>query len=252
MKHPKWKVWVLRIAVVMGIVAAWWYATGPGGTSRLILPPLDEVVASIADELGDRALYTNTLFTLSEIVAAFFLAATLGVLAGLICARGEVRARIWEPLLIWGYLAPSVLFFPLFILWFGADATSKILFGAASAFFPIAYNTLRGLRTVDPMYLRLGKAFNASHLQSDFIIKLPAALPLITVGLRIGAATALITVVLGEMLAATQGIAFELARSSQMYNSARTYALMLVVLVLVVVLQKIVQTMLKPRWESSR
>jgi ABC-type nitrate/sulfonate/bicarbonate transport system permease component len=252
LKHPKWQVWLLRVAGVVSLIAAWWYATGPGGTSRLILPPLDEVIASLIDELGSGALYINTLFTLGEIVAAFFLAATLGVLAGLICARGELRARIWEPLLIWGYLAPSVLFFPLFILWFGAAAPSKILFGAASAFFPIAYNTLRGLRTVDPTYLKLGKAFNASHMQSDFIIKLPAALPLITVGLRIGAATTLITVVLGEMLAATQGIAFELARSSQMYNSARTYALMLVILVLVVILQKIVQALLKPRWESSR
>lgn len=252
MKHRTWQVWLLRALAVAALLGVWWYATGPGGTSRLILPPLAEVITSLGEQIRSGALYRSALFTLGEIVSAFFLAATTGVIAGLLCARGELRARVWEPLLIWGYLAPSVLFFPLFILWFGAAAPSKILFGAASAFFPIAYNTLRGLRTIDPTYRKLGEAFNASHLQMDLIIKLPAAFPLIAVGLRIGAATALITVVLGEMLAATQGIAYELARTSQMYDSARTYALIVVLLGLVVTMQMIVRALLKPRWESTR
>jgi ABC-type nitrate/sulfonate/bicarbonate transport system permease component len=240
-------VWALRLLLLAIVVAAWAYGTGPGGISSLILPPLPEVLVAMGDLLGTRVFWSALAVTVFEMLAAFLLAAAVGITLGFFLSRTPLRARAAEPLLSWGYMFPVVLLYPLFLLWVGVGIGSKIAYAAVAAFFPIAYNTLRGLRTVDENYLKVGVAFRASRFDMDRHIKAGAARPLIMSGLRIGVSVVMISVVLAELLGSNAGLGYELQRSASTLKLPREYAIALLLLVVAVTLQRLLERVLRPR-----
>lgn len=251
MSESRTVVWGLRVGGIALLVAVWALAVRGGGISPLVLPAPERVVETFIGLLGSADFYRAALFTLGEILAAFVIAAVAGIGIGAICARTPLTAKVTEPMFVWGYLAPSVLFFPLFILWLGPGPVTTIAFGTIMALFPIVYSTIRALTNIDTGLVRMARAYGASGRQIDRLVKFPAAIPMIAVGLRIGAASALITVVLGEMLASTFGLAHDLTRAQQMYNAPLTYALIIAVVALAAVVQVIIHYVLRPRWSSQ-
>ena len=103
----------------------------------------------------------------------------LSFTAGFLGSRTALRARVYEPVLAWGYMVPHVMFYPLFLLWAGVGMGSKILFAAVAGFFPIAINTLRGSRASTARSSAPGARSGASKLQLDWMVKLGAALPMV-------------------------------------------------------------------------
>jgi ABC-type nitrate/sulfonate/bicarbonate transport system permease component len=244
------KIWGLRLLLVVVILGAWTYATGPGGVSPILLPRLDLVWQQLVALLQEGPTWAAIGVTLFEIGLAFVVSTVAGIGLGFVCSRTPLRAKVSEPLLAWGYLAPLVLFYPLFILWFGVGLWSKILYSAVSGFFPIAFNALRGFQAVDERYLKVAKAFGASPGQTDRLVKVWAALPMVMSGVRIGAALNIITVVLAEMLASERGLGYELAYASQTMQVARVFALIIVLLCIVALLQLLIQRFAKPRHDT--
>ncbi|TDD27904.1 ABC transporter permease [Kribbella turkmenica] len=231
------KLWALRALLVAIIAGAWSYAAGPGGVADILLPSIPQVAAELGSLVKDPVIWRAAGLTLGEMAIAFVLGASLGIVVGLWAGRRNLRARVTDPLLAWGYIVPSVVFYPLFLLWFGLGSSSKVLYAAVGAFFPIAFNTIRGLKSVDPKFVRLGKAFGASKRQLDVSIKLGAAMPMVLSGVRIGVALTTIAVILGEMLAASAGLGFELAKSFNVLQTARGFAVMVILMVLVGLVQ---------------
>ncbi|MFI6348627.1 ABC transporter permease [Streptomyces sp. NPDC050560] len=243
-------VWLLRALLLVVVVGAWWYATGPGGVSPLLLPKLGPVGDRLGALLGTGQLWSDLGLTVVEILLAFLVSAAAGVLVGFWAGRTELRARIVEPLVAWGYMAPLVLFYPLFIAWFDIGMTSKVLYGALSGFFPIAFNALRGFRAVDPRHLRVARAFGASAVQTDWLVKSRAALPMVMAGVRVGAALDIIAVILAEMLASSRGLGYELAQASQTLQIPDVFALILILLVFVALMQLAIQKAGTPRHQQ--
>jgi ABC-type nitrate/sulfonate/bicarbonate transport system permease component len=241
-------VWALRILALAGILGSWLYATGPGEVSPILIPKVSLVWEQVKLLVSSGDIWGDVGITLFELVAAFTIALVAGVLVGFVCGRTPLRAEVAEPLIAWGYLVPLVLFYPLFILWFGVGVESKIAYGALSGFFPIAYNSLRGFRAIDQRFLRVARAFGATNVQTDWQVKTPAALPMMLAGIRIGAALCMITVILAEMLASTRGLGYELARSSQTLQVPRAFALILILLVFVVIVQWVINYFGKERY----
>ena len=239
------KVYGLRAAAVAVFFGSWLYLTGPGDISPLVLPDLPRVAEEFWGFVSSAELYGHALLTMFEIFVALGLAGIAGFVVGFWGARTEVRAGVIEPLLVWGYLVPTVLFYPLLLLWFGFGISSKIAYGVMSAFFPIAYNCLRGFRRVDVRYINVGRAFGASSRQMDWVIKLRAALPMAAAGLKIGAALSMITVIVAEMLASSQGLGYLIRFYSQSFSTARTFAIILVVLLVVGIFQYAVKKLLR-------
>ena len=246
MKRHIATIWCLRGALVAVIVGAWAYATGPGEVSPLLLPKLNLVGTRLEDLLQDSKLWSDLLLTVTEILCAFILSTVAGVLVGFLGSRTQLRAAVIEPLIAWGYMAPLVLFYPLFIVWFDIGLASKIAYGALSGFFPIAFNALRGFRAVDPRFVRVAQAFGASAGQTDRLVKTQAALPMVMSGIRVGAALNIITVILAEMLASERGLGYELARASQTLQTPDVFALILILLVFVAFMQIIIQRVSRP------
>ena len=99
---------------------------------------------------------------------------------------------MFEPLLAGVYSVPIILFLPLFVLFFGLGPGSKIAIGTTISFFPIVLNTIAGFGYVDRIFITAARSMGASDLQMFRYVLLPAALPVILTGLRIGFTVALL------------------------------------------------------------
>lgn len=248
----KTMVIALRLAALGSIYGAWLYAIGPGDISPLILPEPGKVVEAIWGFLQNSELYGALRVTMFAIMTSLVLATVFGFMIGFWGARTKRRAAVVEPLLVWGYLVPHILFYPLLVLWFGVGVTSKIAYSATSAVLPIAFNCLRAFRTVDAKYVNVGRAFGASPHQLDLLIKLRAGIPMAAAGLRLGAALAMITVVVAEMLSSTQGLGYMLKLYSQSFATAKSMALTFIILAVVGVFLFVIDKILPKPIETGR
>ncbi len=241
------QVWSLRLLLLAVVVVSWIYGTGPGQISFLILPPITEVLSAFVGLSSTEFIWTALRVTILEMLAAFLIAAIAGIGTGFFLSRTPRRGEVAEPLLAWGYMFPFVLLYPLFLLWVGVGIGSKIAYAAAAAFFPIAYNTLRGLRSVDRKYIKVGVAFGASKLDMDRHIKAGAARPMILSGIRVGVSVVMISVVLAELLGSNVGLGYELQRAASTLQLPEEYAIAILLLVVTVVLQRLLEWALRPR-----
>lgn len=240
-------VWALRLVLLAILLGLWMYASGPGAVSALILPPITSVLDSFGGLLFVGATWAAVGVTVLEMILSFVIAAVLGVGLGFLLSRRALRARVAEPLLAWGYMFPFVLLYPLFLLWAGVGVPSKVAYAVVTAVFPIAYNTMRGLRSVDPRYTKVGVAFGASGLQMDLHIKAGAARPLVLSGLRIGVGLVSVSVVLAELLGSYSGLGHDVQAAASRLQIVDTYSLALLLVLVTVVLQFLMERALRVR-----
>lgn len=232
---------LLQLALAIVFFATWAYLTRPGGVSPLFIAPIDATFEELLDLITTAQTWAATWTTVYEIVVALAIALTTGFAVGFIGSRTSFRLAVFEPLIAWGYVVPFVLFYPLLLLWIGVDEGSKIAYGALNGFFPMAFNTMKAFKSVDRGLIRTARAFGATPRQIEFSVKLPAGLPVVLTGVRVGAALTVITVILAEMLAARRGLGFELSRAAQTLQVSRSYAYIIFILAIVGVLHVIIQ-----------
>lgn len=237
-------VYGLRLGGMGAVVGLWLYGLGPGDVSPLLLPEFGDVGDELGAQLSTGAVYEAIRTTMTEIVISMLIAGSAGFAVGFWGARSEVRARTLEPLLVWAYLVPTILFYPVFIVWFGVGMQSKIVYATFNAFFVIAFNCIRAFRTVDLRYITVARAFGASKFQLDWLVKFRAGLPLAAAGLRLGAALTMVTTIGAEMLASDQGLGYLIRRASQSFLAARTYALIIVALLVVTVFHFVLRVLI--------
>jgi len=242
-------VWALRLALAVLVFGGWIFATTVGNVSPLILPSIPAVFEAFVSLVVTPEIWLQAGITVFEMLAGFALAAATGLIAGFLLSRTRVTAMAAEPLLAWGYMFPLALLYPMFLLWVGVGLESKIYYAAVGAFFPIAYNTIRGLSSVDTKYLQVGRAFGASRTQIDLAIKLGAARPMILAGLRIGSSIVTIYVVLAELLGSNQGLGHEIERASSRLQIPDSYATVVLLILVTVVLQRIMEHFLRAKHE---
>src|SRR5690606_38132169 len=89
----------------------------------------------------------------------------LGFVTGVALGVSRFLSKAYEPLLFYLGPTPKIVFFPILIMWFGVGSGSKIAMGAISCFFPIAISVAAGIRSIDPVLIRVGKSFRLSAWQ---------------------------------------------------------------------------------------
>lgn len=241
------KIYLLRFGLLAFLIGLWIYANTLGGVSTLILPNIATVISKYFEAIMDAEIWFHAGITVFEMITSFIIAATLGLLAGFLLSRNPLIVKATEPLFAWGYMLPFVLLYPLFLLWVGVGIESKIAYAAAGAFFPIAYNTLKGLGSVDTKYLEVARAFGANRRQMDIEIKAGAARPMILSGLRIGISVVTIMVVLAELLGSREGLGHQIERASSSFMIADAYGYILLLITISATFLAIMERILRPR-----
>jgi NitT/TauT family transport system permease protein len=129
-------------------------------------------------------------------------------------------------------LVPIVILYPIFTAWFGIGSESKVAFAGIYGFFPVMLSTAAGIRTIDPQYLLAARSMGATLPQQIARVIIPASIPTVLTGLRLGGALTIIGVVVAEMLTSAAGVGYLVTRNRTILDSPRVFAAILMILVL--------------------
>ena len=216
--------------MLVAALIAWELVPRTGVLPELFLPSLSKTLTVLA---SDRKIYGEALLvTLGEVALSMVIACGGGIALGAVVG-GLARLRILLlPILSSLYAIPIVILYPVFTAWFGVGPESKIAFAGIYAFFPVVLSTAAGIRTIDPQYLVAARSMGATLTQLVTRVIIPAALPTVFTGLRLGGALAIIGVVVSEMLTAAAGIGYLVTLNRTILDSPRVVAALLMILIL--------------------
>jgi len=227
----------LRIAIALVLLLAWEALAASGAFRRDgvdIVPTLDQIARALVRLLGDPELYTNLAVSSGEIAASLAIGGTAGVAVGLALGSRRLPGRAFEPFLHYLGPTPKIVFFPVFLMWFGVGPGSKVAMGAVSCFFPLALSVAVGARQIDAVLLRVGRSFRASTVQTVAHIYLPALRGALLGGLRLGLGVAVIGVLLAETKLSNRGLGYLVMQLYSNYDLAGLYALLAVIIALAI------------------
>jgi ABC-type nitrate/sulfonate/bicarbonate transport system permease component len=225
------------------LIALWYLATTRWRVSPLLLPNPVPVLADFWDILTTGEFVGDLRVTLSELAAAFVIAACGGLVAGYLVGRSRYRIAVFEPLFAGIYSIPIILFLPLYVLFFGLGPASKIALGASISFFPIALNTIAGFGYVDKMLVVAARSMGASDYQLFRYVLLPAALPIMLSGMRIGFTVALLTIIGGETIASLAGLGHRIVHLAEAMEMTRMFAYIIFVVAIAAILNALVSAL---------
>ena len=213
MKRDAWLPVLLALAF---FALVWKAAVVVGGLPPYILPPPETVVVRLVSAWLDGTVWPHFVTTMIEVTLGFAVGAGLGLIVGYGLARSALFERLASPYLVAAQAIPILVLAPLLVLWFGPGLASKVVICSLIVFFPVAIATMVGIRSVEPRLIELGRSLRATNRQILTTLEIPAALPAIFGGMRVGVTLAVVGAVVGEWAGADKGLAvlINLARGS--------------------------------------
>ncbi|MEQ8402657.1 MAG: ABC transporter permease [Roseitalea porphyridii] len=173
-----------------------------------VLPGPFNVLRNLWQGLAGGSLWPHIWATLSAVLIGLAIAILTGFLAGIAIGEIKLMDRFIFPVVVTVQAMPIVAIAPLLIVWFGIGLASKVWLVVISCFFPVFVQTVAGLKAAPSDLLTLYRAHGASRWVTLIDVKLPAAIDYVFAGLQIAVVLSVIACVVGEFLAATQGLGY--------------------------------------------
>lgn len=222
----------VRWSMLAVLLVLWEFIPTTGLLPELFLPALSSTLRVLYLSWDDY--FAALLVTLAEVALAMLIACGGGIVLGAVVGGFSLLRTMLLPVFSSLYAVPIVILYPVFTAWFGVGPESKIYFAAIYAFFPVMLSTAAGIRTIEPQFLLAARAMGASVPQLVTRVVIPASLPTVFTGLRLGGALVIIGVVVSEMLTAAAGIGYLVTLNRTILDSPRVFAAILMILVLAV------------------
>jgi len=230
-------MWKRRLSLIAGqalVFAAffglWEVAVRALEIRPVILPAPSVVFAKMWEQRA--TLMANTWPTCVAIGLGFLAAVVTGFILAIGIAYSRTVRELTYPFLVTAQVLPKVAFAPLFLIWFGFGLTPKIVIAALIAFFPIVINTAKGLNSVEVELLQYMDSLGATPREKFFKISLPWALPYIFAALKISITLAIVGAVVGEFVAAGEGLGYVISAANIALDTELMFAAILVLSVL--------------------
>jgi NitT/TauT family transport system permease protein len=198
-------------------------------------------------------LWSATKVTLVEVVVGFVMGVALGLALALPIAYSPVVRATLYPLIVASQAVPKIAIGPLLVLWLGLGAWPKLVIVALMVFFPVVITAAEGFSSVDRNLLDLMRSVNASQWEIFRRVRFPHALPQIFSGLKIGITLAVVGAVVGEWIAADNGLGYLLLQANTQLDSTLLFSALVLLVVMGVVLfivVEIAERLLLP-WRTS-
>ena len=177
--------------------------------------------------LVDARFMPHVRETLLAFVQGFAIAVVVGLLIGVPLGAARFAGEVAEPILVALYSIPKVTLYPVILLIFGIGMPAKVAFGAIHGIVPISIFAMNAVRNINPTHLRTARVMRLSTSSFALKILVPAALPEIVTGIRVGFSLALIGTLLGEMFGSQRGLGHLLMQAMSLHNIERILALTL-------------------------
>jgi NitT/TauT family transport system permease protein len=223
----------LRALLLIGCALAAWQALFWYAGSNALTSPLD-TIQYLAQLLATPGFYPHLIETGQAFAIALGIAISCGILIGFTLGLFRFAGEVGEPVLVALYSIPKLTLYPVVLLAFGIGMPAKIAFGAIHGIIPIAIFTLGAVRSLNPVYVKAARAMRLPPFRIAREVLLPAAIPEIFTGIRLGFSLTLIGTLLGEMFASQRGLGFLLIQAIGLHNIRTIMALTLLLVVIAV------------------
>jgi len=208
------------------VLGLWQLLVGVSGIKESSLPTPSQIGSALWDERS--LLWTNALVTLKEIVLGYAAAVLLGVGLAIPIAMSRTIERAVYPWMVASQMIPIVAIAPIIVIWTGFDLRPKVIVIALVSFFPIAVNTIDGLRSADPEMANLLKTLGAGRWGRFRKATFPAALPFVFSGMKVGAALSVVGAVFAEWVGSSNGLGYLILVFNNQTATSEMFAAILV------------------------
>lgn len=208
--------WVLLLVTPIAFVILWQILSDRGIIHSSILPSPKKIVNTFFSLLDSGKLYQHLSISAVRVLIGFVIGALFGVAIGILGGLFEKIDKATAVIL--GVLRPipTIGLVPLFILWFGIGEESKIIIIAIGTFWSVLLNTENGIKNTNSKFLEVARMLEKGKFTVLMKIVLPAAIPSVFTGLRLGLSAAWRSLIGAEMIAATRGIGFMISYSREL------------------------------------
>ena len=232
--------WRARLIVIAALFAVWeiaarWFV------DPLFLSPPSQVLASLDNVFSTRGVPAALQLTLFELTVAFVLAVAIGLALGLAIGLQPLVRRSFFPIVLLLYGMPQVTILPLFILFFGIGAASKIAFGVSHGVFPVIVTVVAGVQNLKPILLTGARSMGANRWQIFRHVIFPHMVPSFFAGMRLGMSGVLLGVLLAELYVSIAGIGYFTTLFTQNFDPTKLLGLIGVLAAMAIVLNAAVR-----------
>src|SRR5438876_5375871 len=232
---------LLGIAPIALLIAVWQAIASFGYAPATLLPPPGVVLMRLAQQLTNSMFQHEIAATLFRLFAGFSIAVILGVTIGLLAAANPAINAVVRPIVRVLAPLPKVALYPALLLLLGFGHGSKITLVAVDALFPILLSTYYGASMVEQKLIWSAMAAGTPRRQILFKVVLPAAVPSILTGCRIGLVISCIVVFLAEMITSTEGLGHLLVTAARTFQAVDMFVPLITISLLGLILNGLLQ-----------
>lgn len=232
MRNSRSWLGVLSFAIIL---VAWEAAVRLGWLNPFFTSRPSLIFVELIAEAKSGELFRNIRVSLGEFAVGFGSAVLVGLVLGIAAGWYRIIEYILDPFVWFLYSAPLVAFYPIFVIWFGLGMYTVIAISFLLAFTPVMVNTIAGIKSVNPGILLAARSFGARPHDVLWKVALPASVPMIVAGLRLGLGRALTGVIIGELFASSTGLGYSIAYNGQLLKTTDMFVSLMVIAALGVI-----------------
>jgi NitT/TauT family transport system permease protein len=232
-------------------IFAWQLLAVWASLPAFILPTPILVASRFLQASAEGGLWLHAYYTLQEMISGMVLGVGMAAILGYLLSKSRLVERTLAPYIAASQAVPAAAIAPLLVIWLGNGIASKILICTLIVFFPVLVNTVIGLRTVSVSLREVMRSLGATRWQTFWHLELPAAMPVLLGGLKIGASLSVIGAVVGEFVGADRGLGFLINVARGQYDTALVFVGIAVLVIMALALYGAV-AWLEYRWSRYR
>jgi NitT/TauT family transport system permease protein len=224
----------IQFGVIVLFLLIWELSVRRGWIDSLFLASPLDTVSKLASTT--RIAIPHLYATITGFVAAFALGVVMAVILGFALNMSRYAYATFMPLLVLGVTIPKVTLLPLFVLWFGIEKTTVIVYAALSAFFPMIVNVAAAGKEIKPNQILLARAMGFNHAQVYRKVIFPAMLPVLASGLFYACNAAMMGVFIVELALSRFGMGALIHDLAVTFKTGELYAAVLLTAAITVVI----------------
>jgi NitT/TauT family transport system permease protein len=223
---------VLGIVGTLAFLLVWETAARFDLINPVVVSNPSRIAAAFAAQLQSGEIFADLKVTMIEFAAGYGLSLVVGIGLGIAMGLNRLTEYAVDPFVWFLYSSPLIAFYPLIIVWLGFGFATVVTITFLLSFVSVVVNTVAGVQGVDPQLVRAVRAFGGGRLDVIRKAVLPAAVPLIIAGMRIGLGRALHGVVLGEMFSSNAGLGYRITFYAAHLRTADVFVPLVILVVI--------------------
>lgn len=232
---------ILGIIVPVTLLSLWQIGSSTGLINPLFFPAPSRIITVAYERMLDGTLFLELFATLYRLLLGFAIGALFGYFVGVIMAMNTLLRQLFEPLLSAIYTIPKIVLLPIFLILLGFGNPPKIALIALTVFFYVWVNTLGSVRNIPSEYIAIARTITTRQFSVIRHVVLPASLPSVFTGLRIGIAVATLITISAEFIVGDSGLGYLIFNSRRLLKYEDAYVGIVVVGLLGFLLQNLVK-----------